>query len=113
MSIARIIWAISLLAAIILAFVSLGENGATGALILTILGIVSGWFVDKEHRLGLLIAAIFMVGVGSTAWSGIPEIGKYLSAIISSIGAVLAAAGVTAVLRRMVERILLGKGTGD
>ena len=108
MSIARIIWLISLLAAIIFAFV----NGfAYEGAILTILGIISGWFVNHEHRLGLLIAAIFMTGAGATAWGGIPEIGGYLSAIIGSIGSVMAAAGVTAVLRRLVERLLLDKGT--
>jgi len=112
MSIARIIWIVSLLAAVILAFVTLGENGSTGALILTILGIVSGWFVDKEHRLGLLIAAIFLMSGGYKAWGGIPEVGAHLTAILGSIKMVLAAAGVTAVLRRIVERVVLGKDTG-
>lgn len=110
MSIARIIWIVSLLAAVIFAFVSgFAYEGA----LLTVLGIVSGWFVDKEHRIGLLIAAIFMTGAGATAWSGIPEIGGHLSAIVGSIGSVLAAAGVTAVLRRLVERIALGKDTAS
>ena len=104
MSIARIIWTISLLAAIILAFVSLGDGNATGALILTLLGIVAGWFVDKEHRLGLLVAAIFLMSGGASAWGGIPEVGKYLTAILGGISTVLAAAGVTAVLRRILER---------
>ncbi len=108
MSIARIIWTISLLAAVIFAFVSGFEYGGV---VLTALGIVSGWFVDKEHRLGLLIAALFLMGGGAAAWGAIPGIGEHLTAILSSIGAVLAAAGVTAILRRLVERILLGKGT--
>ncbi|MCF6221098.1 MAG: hypothetical protein L3J65_08300 [Robiginitomaculum sp.] len=111
MSIARIIWIVSLLAAVVLAFVTLGKDGSTGALILTVLGIASGWFVDKEHRLGLLVAAIFLMSGGYKAWGGIPEVGGYLTDILGSIKMVLAAAGVTAVLRRLVERILLGKGT--
>ncbi|MBL4854642.1 MAG: hypothetical protein JKY25_10445 [Robiginitomaculum sp.] len=110
MSIARIIWIVSLLAAVIFAFVSgFAYEGA----ILAVLGIISGWFVDKEHRLGLLIAAIFMTGAGATAWGGIPApIGGHLTAVLGSIGAVLAAAGVTAVLRRLLERVVLGKETG-
>ncbi len=108
MSIARIIWIVSLLAAIVLAFVSTGYDAA----ILAVLGLVSGWFVDKEHRLGLLVAAIFLMAGGAAALNGIPEIGKHLTAILTSIGAVLAAAGVTAVLRRLLERVVLGKAEG-
>ena len=110
MSIARIIWIISLLAAIVLAFVS-ADQFAYGGAVLTILGIVCGWFVDKEHRVGLLVAAIFLMSGGAMAWGGIPSIGGHLSAILGSIGGVLAAAGVTAVLRRLVERLFLNKGT--
>jgi len=109
MSIARIIWIVSLLAAVVLAFVNTGYDAA----ILAILGIAAGWFVDKEHRLGLLVAAIFLMAGGAAALNGIPAIGGHLTAILGSIGAVLAAAGVTAVLRRLVERVALGKGTGD
>ena len=109
MSIARIIWIISLLAAVVLAFVNTGYDAA----ILTILGIVSGWFVDKEHRLGLLVAAIFMMSGGAMAWGGIPSIGGYLTAILGGIGGILGAAGVTAVLRRLIERLFLNKGTAN
>ncbi len=111
MSIARIIWIVSLLAAVILAFpgVATGFN----SVIIVILGLVSGWFVDKEHRVGLLIAAIFLMSGGAAAWGAIPGIGAHLTAILGSIGAVLAAAGVTAVLRRLVERVALGKGTAS
>ncbi len=105
MSIARIIWIVSLLAAIILAFVTTDFNAA----ILAVLGLVSGWFVDKEHRLGLLVAAIFLMAGGAAALNGIPEIGKHLTAILTGISAVLAAAGVMAVLRRLLERVVLGK----
>lgn len=107
MSIARIIWSLSVAAAVILAFVNTGQD----ALILTILGMVSGWFVDKEHRLGLLVAAIFLMSGGAAAWGGIPSVGAHLTAILGSLGAILGAAGVTAVLRRLVERLFLNKGT--
>jgi len=110
MSIARIIWIIALLAAIITAFADLG--GYNGA-ILAILGLICGWFVDKEHRLGLLVAAIFLMAGGASALGGIPEIGGTLTKILGAIGAVLAAAGVMAVLRRIVERVLLDKGSAD
>ncbi len=112
MSIARIIWIVSLLAAVILSFVT-ADQFAHGAVILTLLGLVAGWFVDHEHRLGLLVAAIFLMSGGAAAWSGIPSIGGHLTSILGAIGGVMAAAGVTAVLRRLVERLFLNKGTAN
>ena len=111
MSIARIIWIISMLAAIVLALpgVATGFN----SVIIAVLGLVSGWFVDKEHRLGLLVAAIFLMNGGAGALGSIPNIGEILTAILGSIGSVLGAAGVMAVLKRLVERLFLGKGLAD
>ena len=111
MSIARIIWIVSLLAAIILSFVTADQFGH-GAVILTVLGLVAGWFVDHEHRLGLIVAAIFLAG-GSTAWNALPTIGEHLTGILGSLSVVMSAAAVTAILRRMVERLFLGQGTGN
>ena len=55
MSIARIIWCVSLLGAVVLAFADMEMGGA----ILAVLGLASGFFVDREHRTGLIIAAVF------------------------------------------------------
>lgn len=109
MSIARIIWCLSAAAAVVLAFVSGFEY--TGAL-LAILGLVSGWFVDKEHRMGLLVAAIFMMG-GASAWGAIPAAGEHLNAIFGNYGAVLSAGALMAICRTTVERLLLNKGTAS
>ena len=107
MSIARIIWAVSLLAAIVLAFVNTGYDGA----IIAILGLISGWFVQTEHRLGLLIAAAFLYVGGAASLGGIPSIGTHLTAILGSITALMGAAGVLCIVRRICERVLLNKGT--
>ncbi len=109
MSIARIIWSISLLAAIVLAFANTGYDGA----ILAILGLVCGWFVDHEHRSGLIIAAVFLALGGAAAWGGIPAIGDYLSAIFGSYSGVLSAAALMAIVRTTVERLFLNQGTAD
>ena len=107
MSLARIIWSISLLAAIVLAFINTGYDAA----ILAILGLVCGWFVDHEHRSGLIIAAVFLSLSGAAAWGAIPAIGGYLSAIFASYAGVLSAAALTAICRTTVERLFLNKGT--
>ena len=111
MSIARIIWCVSALAAIVLAFVS---DFAMGAAILAVLGLVSGFFVDHEHRSGLIIAAVFLsIAGGAAAWGAIPGVGEILTKIFSSYSGVLSAAALMAIARTTVERLLLNKNTAD
>lgn len=101
MSLAKIIWLVSALAAVILAFVNTGFDGT----ILAILGLASGWFLDAEHRRGVIIAAIFLMGGGSGALGGIEAIGPELTKILSSLGMVFGAASVMAIVRTMLQRI--------
>ncbi|MCW5723501.1 MAG: hypothetical protein KIS81_00920 [Maricaulaceae bacterium] len=101
MSLAKIIWAVAILAAIIFAFVQFEFAG----LILIILGLAGGFFVSADHRRGVLIAAIFLMAGGSGALGGIPEIGQYLTAILGSYGSVLAAASVMVIIMVTVERL--------
>ncbi len=104
MSIAKIVWAASALAAVIFAFVS---GFAYAGALLALLGLVSGWFLDHDHRRGVIIAAIFLsMAGGASALGAIPGIGAYLTAIMSSLGAVFSAASVTAIVRTLVERLL-------
>lgn len=102
MSIAKIIWLVSALAAVILAFVNTGQDG----LILAVLGLASGWFLDHEHRRGVIIAAIFLMAGGSGALNAIPAVGEHCGAILGALGAIFSAASVMAIVRTLVERIL-------
>lgn len=106
MSIARIIWIVSLLAAIVLSFVDMAQAG----MVLAILGLVGGYFSDQEHRLGLIIAAMFLAAGGAAAWGSIPGVGEYLTAIFKNYAMVLSAGALMAVCKTTVERVLLGKG---
>jgi hypothetical protein len=100
MSTAKIIWIVGALAAIALAFVNTGYDTA----IIAVLGLAGGFFVDKDHRTGLIVAAIFLAA-GSAAWNDIPAVGGYLTAIWASYGALLAAASLMAIARTTVERL--------
>ena len=111
MSIARIVWLVSALAAVVLAFVS-GDQFAHGGAVLAVLGLASGWFLDNEHRRGVIIAAIFLgMSGGAGALGSIPGVGEHLDKILGSLGAVFAAAAVMAIVRTMVERIMKANNT--
>ncbi len=100
MSTAKIIWIVGVLAAIVLSFMNTGYDGA----IIAVLGLAGGFFVDKDHRLGLIVSAIFLAG-GAGALNSIPEIGGYFTAILSSYGGLLAAASVMAIARTTFDRL--------
>lgn len=102
MSLAKIIWLLSTLAAIILAFINTGFD----ATLLALLGLASGWFLALDHRRGVIIAAIFLMLGGASSLGGIAGIGPHLTAILSSLGAVFGAASVMAIVRTLLERIL-------
>lgn len=106
MSLAKIIWSVSALAAVVLSFV--GAGFAQSALVLALLGLLSGWFLDHDHRRGVIIAAIFLSGAvgGAAALNSIPAIGGHLTGILSALGSVFAAASVTAIVRTLVERLV-------
>ena len=106
MSLARIIWAISALAAIVLGFVST-DSFAHGGAILAVLGLLSGWFLDHAHRRGVIIAAIFLMLGGAGALNAIPVLGPDIMApILGGLGTVFGAASVMAILRTLVERLV-------
>ncbi len=100
MSLAKIIWLVSALAAALLAFVDTGYNG----MILAVLGLASGWFLDADHRRGVIIAAIFLMLGGSGALNGLHGV---FGDILGSLGKVFSAAAVMAILRTLIERIFL------
>lgn len=109
MSLAKIIWLVSALAAVALSFINTGHDAA----ILAILGLISGWFLDMEHRRGVIIAAVFLMVGGAASMNGIPSIGVHLGAILASLGAVFSGASVMAIVRTLVERIMPGKSSAD
>lgn len=103
MSLAKIVWAVSALAALVFAFVNGFEFEGT---ILALLGLASGWFLDHDHRRGVIIAAAFLLVGGASALNAIPGVGEYLTAILSSLAAVFSAASVMAIVRTLAERLL-------
>lgn len=102
MSIAKILWIVSVLAAVIFAFVSFDYAGA----LLTVLGLASGWFVAADGRRGVIIAAVFLIAAsGAGAWGGIPEIGAFFTKIFTSYAVVLSAASLTIIVKTTWEHL--------
>ena len=66
-----------------------------GGLWLALAGLVLGYYVASDNRVSVVVLAVFLGAGGADALAAIPAIGEYLTSILSSAGAALAAASVT------------------
>lgn len=76
-----------------------------GGLILAIAGLVLGYYVASDNRVAFVLLAVFLGAGGDGALDSIPAIGGYLTSILSSAGAALAAGAVTIFALVTYERL--------
>mgnify|MGYP006230732201 FL=1 len=76
-----------------------------GALLLAIAGLVVGYFVAADNRNNLFLMVIVLASGAAGAADAIPVLGGYISDILNSVEALLAAACVTVVAMILKERL--------
>jgi hypothetical protein len=77
---------------------------AYSAMLIALLGVVGGWFVDKDDRQRFLVATIALLAV-SGALGVFPEVGGYISGALGGLGALFSAAAVTVILVGTFEAV--------
>ncbi len=77
---------------------------AYSALLVALLGLVGGWFIEKDDRQRFLVATIALIAVQG-ALGVIPEVGGYVSGALGGLGALFSAAAVTVILVGTVEAV--------
>lgn len=76
------------------------------ALVIALLGIAGGWFIDKEERSRFLIAAIALATVAvSGALGGIPAVGEYITAAAGGLSGLFSAAALTVIIVGTFEAV--------
>ena len=74
------------------------------ALLIAVLGVVGGYFIEKDDRMRFLVATIALIGVQG-ALGGIPEVGSYISGALGGLAALFSAAAITAILVGTFEAV--------
>jgi len=75
------------------------------ALALAVVGLVVGYYVHADNRVALLLMVVALATGVAGALGAIPGIGMYLTAILTSLGALLSAAAVTVIVTVIYERL--------
>ena len=74
------------------------------AVLIALLGIAGGWFIDAQDRNRFLVAAIAL-SMFSGGLGAIPAVGAYISNALGGLVTLFAAAAVTVIVLGVVEKL--------
>ncbi len=100
MDLAKIVRLVAVLFAIVAGLVAIPQS----AVIIAVLGLIVGWFVEEERRKIYMLFVLTLALVHGSL-SPIPGIGGYLTDILASLSALANAGAVTVITMITVERI--------
>ncbi len=101
MGVGKIIQLVGVLVALVA-----GVMGGFGysALLIALLGLAGGWFIEKDDRQRFLVATIALLAVQG-ALGVIPEVGGFISGALGGLAALFSAAAVTVIVVGTVEAV--------
>jgi predicted PurR-regulated permease PerM len=100
MEVGKIIRIVAVLGAVVLAFVDIAQT----PMIIAVLGLVAGYFIEEEYASRFLIGAVAL-GVSQGALASIPAVGGPLTAILGSLSALFYAGACTVIVMGVVNRL--------
>jgi ABC-type amino acid transport system permease subunit len=100
MDLAKIIRLVAVLFAVVAGLVAIPQS----AVIIAVLGLVAGYFVDEERRVPFLVATLTLAMVAG-ALGSIPFAGEYLTDILESLSSLFNAAAITVIVVTTIERV--------
>ena len=95
---------VRLVAVIVAIVVGLGVPIPESALILDVLGLVAGYFIEDARVVYVLVAAL-VLNVASDGAADIPGVGKYLTGIFESLSAVFNAGALTVIVMQTIKAL--------
>ena len=101
MGVGKIIQLVGVLVAVVAGLIG---GFPQSALLITVLGLVGGYFIEKDDRMRFLVATVALIAVAG-ALGGIPEVGIYLTGALGGLAALYSAAAVTAIVVGTVEAV--------
>ncbi len=100
MDLAKIVRLVAVLFAVVAGLVAIPQ----AAVIIAVLGLVAGWFVEEERRMNYMMATLTLALVHG-ALGPIPAIGGYLTDVLGSVSALLNAGACTVIVMAIYDRV--------
>lgn len=77
---------------------------AYSGFLIALLGVVGGYFIADEDRVGFLVAALALAMVHG-ALGPIPAVGEYITGALGGLSSLYNAAAVTVIVLRLVDKL--------
>ncbi len=100
MDLAKIVRLVAVLFAVVAGVVAIPQS----AVIIALLGLVAGWFVEEDRRINYMLATLTLALVHG-ALGPIPAIGGYLTDVLGSLSALLNAGACTVIVMAIYDRV--------
>ena len=100
MDLAKIVRLVAVLFAVVAGLVAIPQS----AVIIAILGLAGGWFVEEDRRGPYMLTTLTLALVHG-ALGPIPAIGGYLTDILGSVSALLNAGACMVIVMAIVDRV--------
>jgi len=100
MDLAKIVRLVAVLFAVVAGLVAIPQS----AVIIAVLGLAVGWFVEEDRRLIYMVFTLTLALVHGSL-SAIPAVGGYLTDMLASLSSLANAGAVTVIVMSTIDRI--------
>ncbi len=100
MDLAKIVRLVAVLFAVVAGLVASPQS----AVIIAVLGLVAGWFVEEDRRINYMLATLTLALVHGALGPN-PAIGGYLTDVLGSLSALLNAGACTVIVMAIYDRV--------
>ena len=103
MGVGKIIQLVGLLVAVVAGLMS---GFPQSDLLVAVLGLVGGYFINKDDRMRFLVATLALLAVSGALGDGvIPQVGEHISNALGGLADLFSAAAITAILVGTYEAV--------
>ena len=100
MDVSKIVRIVAVLFAVVAGLVAIPSE----AVIIAVLGLIGGYFVEEDRRVPYMIMALTL-SLAHGALGPIPAIGSYLTDILASISSLINAGACTVIVMQIIDRL--------
>jgi len=100
MDLSKIIRLVGVIFAVVAGVVAIPQS----AMIIAIVGLVAGYFIEEDRRVPYMVLTLTLA-LAHGALAPIPAIGNYLTDILASVSALLNAGACTVIVMQIIDRL--------